>query len=237
MNFSISPKLIIITDNKNLLNDTEILTNNGISFKFFDANQSLKYFKSNKHQLEKINIILIDQKLANLSSVQLCTIFKTNDYTKNIPIIMIGNCNSQIQKIKGIESGADEVLDSPLQIDQLLTVINNVSLRIRLQPTHKKLSYQQLNMDLLNYKVSKSGQIIHLRPTEFKILQCLMEYPKKILSRKDITSYVWGHENQVAKRTIDVHINRLRLALNKVAKDEYYIKTIRAGGYCLGLPI
>ena len=100
----------------------------------------------------------------------------------------------------------------------------------------KIISFKDIKLNLASYKVMRAGRYVHLGPTEFKLLQCFVENPTKIFSRKDLIQYIWSDRTDVELRTIDVHINRLRTALRLPHEHVPIIKTIRASGYCLNLP-
>ncbi|MFN7038032.1 MAG: phosphate regulon transcriptional regulator PhoB [Alphaproteobacteria bacterium] len=184
----------------------------------------------------KPDIIILDWMLPGLSGIEVCTILRTKHETKNIPIIMLTAKGEEFDKVKGLDSGVDDYIVKPFSPNELVARIKAIFRRTRPMFTTKILEYKGLKIDLASYKVTRNGKEVHLGPTEFKILQCLMEYPKRILSREYIMSYVWGYDSQVETRTIDVHINRLRSALKDPNEDLHFIKTIRSAGYSLDGP-
>lgn len=183
----------------------------------------------------KPNMLVIEQNLEGLNGIEICSILRTKN-NKQLAIILIADEESNLIEIKNEEKVFDEYLIKPFAQNDL---INNVkSLLSKTRPTllAKTLEYKDLKIDLASYKVTKSGREIHIGPTEFKILQCLLESPKKIFSRENLVHYVWGQTAVVELRTIDVHINRLRTALKTTEESTPFIKTVRAMGYCLCLP-
>lgn len=182
------------------------------------------------------DIIILDWMLPGLSGIEVCTILRTKHQTKNIPIIMLTAKGEEFDKVKGLDSGVDDYIVKPFSPNELVARIKAILRRTRPSLITQILEYKGLKMDMSSYRVSNEGHEVHLGPTEFKILQCLMEYPKRILSREHIMAYVWGYDSQVEARTIDVHINRLRSALKIQDEKASFIKTIRSAGYSLDGP-
>jgi two-component system phosphate regulon response regulator PhoB len=184
----------------------------------------------------KPDIIILDSQLPDLPGIGVCTILRTKAASKNLPIIMLSDNEGEFDRVKGLDSGVDDYIVKPFQPNELVARIKAIFRRIRPSFNSKSLNYKDLKMDMASYRVTRGIRDIHLGPTEFRILQCLMEFPKRILSREYIMTHVWGYESQVEPRTIDVHINRLRSALKNDNEDLPFIKTIRSAGYCLGGP-
>lgn len=181
------------------------------------------------------DIILLDWMLPGLSGIEICSRLRSNDDTKSIPIIMLTAKGEENDRVHGLDSGADDYIIKPFSPNELVARIHAVFRRIRPVFTEKTLEFDTVKMDLAAFRVTRNGQEIHLGPTEFRILQCLMEYPSRIFSREQIMSQVWGYDTYVEPRTVDVHINRLRNAL-KTTEDQPFIQTIRSVGYCLKRP-
>jgi two-component system phosphate regulon response regulator PhoB len=184
----------------------------------------------------KYDIIVLDSKLPGLPGISVCTILRTKANTKSVPIIMLSEHEGEFDRVKGLDSGIDDYIVKPFQPNELIARIKSIFRRIRPNFSSRALHYKDLKMDMASYRVTRGIRDIHLGPTEFRILQCLMEFPKRVLSREYIMSHVWGYDSQVEPRTIDVHINRLRSALKNDNEDLPFIKTIRSAGYCLGGP-
>jgi two-component system, OmpR family, phosphate regulon response regulator PhoB len=181
------------------------------------------------------DIAIIDQDISgSLSGIEICTIIRTKAATKNTPLILITSDSNNLDAIKGIENGINDYIIKPFAPSELVARIKTIFRKTRPISSSKVLIYKDLQMNIGSYKVTRGSRNIHLGPTEFKILQCLMELPTKILSREHIMNHVWGYNSQVEPRTIDVHINRLRMALKNDNDDLPLIRTIRSAGYCLG---
>lgn len=187
------------------------------------------------------NVIVIDDSINNnqsgsLSATEICTILKSKNNTKDIPIILITDDVNKYEK-KPVKNQVNEIITKPYATSLLVSKIKSLFAQVKPSTLSRYLEYNGLKMNIGSYKVTQNGKNIHLGPTEFKILQCLMELPSKILTREHIMKHVWGYNSQVEPRTIDVHINRLRAALKN---DNYQdnaptIRTIRSAGYCLSV--
>lgn len=180
----------------------------------------------------KPDIILLDWMLPGMTGIQICSRLRREEETKNIPIIMISARGEEGDRVEGLEGGVDDYLVKPFSPRELMARINAVFRRIRPVFAEKILKFADIEMDLVSRKVSYRGQSLHLGPTEYKLLQALLEYPRRVLSRDQLIRKVWGCSLEVETRTVDVHINRLRKAL-KVETRGAVIRTIRSAGYCL----
>lgn len=164
------------------------------------------------------------QKIRDLSSSRL------------IPIILIINEDESVDHYIHLDDGLLNIIHRPYTPNEVMTSIKSLLRKSKPTFQDKVIKYKDLSMDLSTYKVSRSGKEIHLGPTEFKILQLLVQSPRTIFSRQTIVDYVWGPEQEVAHRTVDVHVNRLRSLVKKSNDITPFIKTVRASGYCLNLP-
>lgn len=182
---------------------------------------------------QKPDIILLDWMLPGLTGIQLCERFRKNPNLKKVPIIMISARGEEGDRIDGLERGADDYLVKPFSPKELIARINAVFRRIRPAFVSDTLSYGSIKMDLSAKSVTNNDVQKHLGPIEYKILQSLLEYPSRVLSREQLIRRVWGCELNVEPRTIDVHINRLRSSLGLSRKEGTIIKTVRASGYCI----
>jgi len=182
----------------------------------------------------KPDIILLDWMLPGCSGIEICTRLRANDETRGIPVIMLTAKGEESDRIKGLESGADDYIVKPFSPSELIARMRAIFRRMRPAFSEKILTFGDVKMDLSSFKVTRNNIEIRLGPTEFRILQCLLEYPKRILSRDTILTQVWGHESDIEVRTVDVHINRLRAALRiDEGDDSQFIWTVRSAGYCL----
>jgi two-component system phosphate regulon response regulator PhoB len=150
-----------------------------------------------------------------------------------LPVIFLLEPDESPEAYREVGGANCEVLARPFGPNELMTCIRNLIRKVNPVLQDKIISYDDIRMDLSTFKVHRGNKQVHLGPTEFKILQLFVQRPKNIYSRQQIIDYVWGTEEEISIRTIDVHINRLR-SLMKLETDRYpIIKTIRAAGYCL----
>ena len=177
------------------------------------------------------SVILLDWMLPEISGVEICKLIRAKPEIKNIPIIMLTAKGEEEDKIKGLASGADDYVTKPFSVPELMA---RVKANLRRAPeiiTTKELVFEDIRMDLVEKKVYRGSNYIHIGPTEFGLLKMLMEEPKKVFSRDFLLKNVWGINIFVETRTVDVHIRRLRKALNEFGPD--YIRTVRATGYSI----
>lgn len=177
------------------------------------------------------NILVADEEISDSSSVhELCRILKLRNKTKNVHIILLSKA-----AIKNVEYVNDFIV-KPFVPSELVAKIKNFANTISTNVSRSKvLQYNDIEMQVDSFKVTRSGKQIHLGPTEFKILQCFLELPGKVLSREHIMNHVWGYGSDIEPRTIDVHINRLRVALKEDDDELSIIRTIRSAGYSLNM--
>jgi two-component system phosphate regulon response regulator PhoB len=187
------------------------------------------------------DLIVLAQELAgNVSGLEVCSVLRSKAITKGISVILTFSSSSDVENIIASHSNIVDYLRRPFSPSELIKRVRSIFSKEQPkanQTTSQLLEYKNLKMNVGSYRVTRNGQAIHLGPTEFKILQCLMQLPSRVLSREDIMSHVWGYNSQIEPRTIDVHINRLRSALkndNLMGTTETpSIKTVRSAGYCL----
>ena len=177
------------------------------------------------------SVILLDWMLPEMSGVEICKLIRSKPDIKNIPIIMLTAKGEEEDKIKGLSAGADDYVTKPFSIPELMARVKTQLRRAPEPPTEKELVFEDIKMDLVEKKVFRGENYIHLGPTEFRLLRMLMETPGKVYSREYLLKTVWGDNIYVESRTVDVHIRRLRKSLNQFGPD--YIRTVRATGYSI----
>lgn len=186
-------------------------------------------------EIEKFcpSVILLDWMLPELSGVEVCRLVRSKPDIKSIPIIMLTAKGEEEDKVKGLSAGADDYVTKPFSVPELLA---RVKTNLRRSPEliqHKEFIFEDIRMDLVEKKVFRGDNYIHLGPTEFRLLKTLLEQPGKVFSREFLLKTVWGDNIYVESRTVDVHIRRLRKSLNDYGPD--YIRTVRATGYAIDL--
>lgn len=185
-------------------------------------------------QEETPDVILLDWMLPRKSGIEVCMALRSIENTANIPIIMISTKDDDLDKVTGLERGADDYITKPFSPIELAARMRAVLRRIRPAFADKKLRFEDIEMDLSSYTVMRAGSQIRLAPIEFQILQALMENPKRVLSREVLIARIWTANASVDQRTVDVHITRLRKALINASPDKIdMIQTIRLAGYKL----
>lgn len=179
------------------------------------------------------SVILLDWMLPEMSGVEICKLIRSKPDIKNIPIIMLTAKGEEEDKIKGLSAGADDYVTKPFSIPELMARVKTQLRRAPEPQTEKELIFEDIKMDLVEKKVFRGENYIHLGPTEFRLLKMLLETPGKVFSREFLLKNVWGNNIYVESRTVDVHIRRLRRSLNEYGPD--YIRTVRATGYAIDI--
>jgi len=185
--------------------------------------------------LEKPDLILLDWMLPNISGLDLCREMRKTFDLRQTPIIMLTARGDEADKVKGLSFGADDYVTKPFSVPELMARI--AALLRRAHPTpmlEKTRTFRDMIIDYAKRRVTRDGREIHLGPTEFRLLQFLMEKPGDVLSRETLLKSVWGGSIHVELRTVDVHIKRLRNALNKGRRPDL-IRTVRSVGYAMDL--
>jgi two-component system phosphate regulon response regulator PhoB len=178
------------------------------------------------------DLILLDWMLPSLSGIEVCRQLRRKPRTRDVPIIMLTARGEEGDKIRGLNTGADDYLTKPFSLPELLARIKALLRRVQPAPSKGSLSYGDIQMDLTGHRVTRGGRHVHLGPTEFRLLQFFLQHPGAVFSREELLNAVWGPDIYVEPRTVDVHIRRLRKALN-TSDDQDIIRTVRAAGYAL----
>ena len=184
---------------------------------------------------EPPDLILLDWMLPLTSGLEVCRRLRRAPETRDTPIIMLTARGEETDKVRGLDSGADDYITKPFSPAELVARIKAVMRRS--QPSHgsEQLQFADLTMDLAAHRVRRNGRDVHLGPTEFRLLRHLLQHPGRVFSREQLLDAVWGHDVYVEPRTVDVHIRRLRKALNQ-GEEPDLIRTVRAAGYALDRP-
>lgn len=181
---------------------------------------------------DKPDLIVLDLMLPLISGLEICRQLRRRPETRGLPIIMLTARGEESDRIRGLDSGADDYVTKPFSPSELVARVRAVLRRARPALAQDSLGYGELVMDLAKRRVTREGRAIHLSPTEFRLLQHFMEYPGRVFSREQLLDAVWGLDAEVEPRTVDAHIRRLRKALNDGGKADL-IRTERAAGYAL----
>jgi two-component system phosphate regulon response regulator PhoB len=181
------------------------------------------------------DLILLDWMLPGMSGVILCQRLRARAATRAIPIIMLTARGEEGDRIRGLDSGADDYVVKPFSPTELIARVRAVLRRTRPALGEDCLVCNDVVMDLGSHRVSRGGKPIHLGPTEYRILRLFLERPDRVFTREQLLDNVWGREIHVELRTVDVHIRRLRKALAAHGGDDI-IRTVRGAGYALDAP-
>jgi two-component system, OmpR family, phosphate regulon response regulator PhoB len=181
------------------------------------------------------DLILLDWMLPLMSGIEVCRQLRSKADTRRVPIIMLTARGEEADKLRGLDSGSDDYITKPFSPAELIARINAVLRRSNPELSSELLTFADLAMDLAAHRVRRNGQDIHLGPTEFRLLRHLMQHPGRVFTREQLLDSVWGRDVYVEPRTVDVHIRRLRKALNQSGDDDL-IRTVRSAGYSLDRP-
>ena len=181
------------------------------------------------------DLILLDWMLPLMSGIEVCRQLRSKPDTRSAPIIMLTARGEETDKLRGLDSGCDDYITKPFSPAELIARVNAVLRRSKPELSSELLTFEDLAMDLVAHRVRRNGQDIHLGPTEFRLLRHLMQHPGRVFTREQLLDSVWGRDVYVEPRTVDVHIRRLRKALNQET-DEDLIRTVRSAGYSLDRP-
>lgn len=184
---------------------------------------------------QRPDLLLLDWMLPHRSGLDVCRQLRRASKTRDIPIIMLTARGEEGDRVRGLDSGADDYLVKPFSNSELLARIRAVLRRAAPRMAEEILGYGDVEMDLAAHRVRRGGRDIHLGPTEFRLLRHFMQHPGRVFSREQLLDVVWGHDVYVEPRTVDVHIRRLRKALNEGGMNETpdLIRTVRSAGYAL----
>ena len=175
------------------------------------------------------DLIVLDWMLPNVSGIEVCRRVKADPATRAIPIIMLSARSDESDRVRGLETGADDFITKPFSPKELVARAAAVLRRVRPALAAQALDYGGLEMDLAAHRVKRDGRHLSLGPTEYRLLRHFLENPGRVFSRQQLLETVWPHSEEIELRTVDVHIRRLRLAIG----EPDLIRTVRSAGYAL----
>jgi two-component system phosphate regulon response regulator PhoB len=179
------------------------------------------------------DIIVLDWMLPNVSGIEVCRQLKMRSNTRAVPIIMLSARSEEVDRVRGLETGADDYVVKPYSVIELMARVRAQLRRTRPSTVGERLEYQDIVLDSETHRVTRNGEILKLGPTEFRLLTTFMEKPGRVWSREQLLDRVWGRDIYVDTRTVDVHIGRLRKALCQHGGNDP-LRTVRGAGYALG---
>ncbi len=180
----------------------------------------------------KPDVVLLDWMLPLVSGIEVCRQIRRAPASRTLPIVMLTARGEEGDRIRGLNSGADDYVVKPFSPAELIARLRAVIRRAQPTSAEEVLRFADLALDLVAHRVSRGGRPIHLGPTEFRLLRFLMQHPGRVFSREQLLDQVWGHDVYVEARTVDVHIRRLRKAIN-VGSALDLVRTVRSAGYAL----
>ncbi|PCJ60763.1 MAG: phosphate regulon transcriptional regulatory protein PhoB [Rhodospirillaceae bacterium] len=178
------------------------------------------------------DLVLLDWMLPLLSGIEVCRRLRRGRETRNVPILMLTARGEEADKIRGLDTGADDYMTKPFSPSELIARIRALLRRAQPSLGEETLDVGDLVMDLATHRVHRSGRPIDLAPTEFRLLRYFLERPGRVFDREQLLNAVWGQNVYIELRTVDVHIRRLRRALNAKGEADI-IRTVRGTGYAL----
>jgi two-component system phosphate regulon response regulator PhoB len=181
------------------------------------------------------DVVILDWMIESVSGIEVCRQLRRKSATANAPIIMLTARGEEADRIRGLETGADDYVTKPFSPRELTARVTAVLRRVRPALAGGELAFGDIEMDLAAHRVKRGGEPIALGPTEFRLLRHFLEHPGRVFSRASLIDAVWSHDSEIDERTVDVHIRRLRKPLNAGGRPDP-IRTVRSEGYALELP-
>jgi len=185
-----------------------------------------------KVEEETPDLILLDWMLPKVSGVEVCRQLRARSETKRTPVLMLTARGEESDRVRGLDTGADDYVTKPFAMSELTARIRALLRRTRPELVEERLEYADIVLDRGSRRVTRQGRNVHLGPTEFRLLDFLMQRPGRVFSRERLMDAVWGPNTYVELRTVDVHVGRLRKALRENGSDDP-IRTVRSAGYSL----
>jgi len=177
------------------------------------------------------DLLLLDWMLPKVPGIEVCRRVRARPETKNLPIIMLTARSEEGDRVRGLDTGADDYITKPFSTTELMARIRAVMRRIRPGLVEDIVTVGDISIDRTGHTVTRAGADLHLGPTEYRLLDHFMQHPGRVFSREQLLDAVWGSDVYVELRTVDVHVGRLRKILKKAGEDP--IRTVRSAGYAL----
>ena len=224
-------KVLIVDDEKDIVDlITYNLEKEGFAtLNAYDGETALDLAKAKKPDL-----VILDLMLPGIRGLDVCRFIRKNPETETMPIIMLTARSDQMDKVLGLEIGADDYITKPFNIKELIARVRAVLRRSEVRSDSDKteiFSFKGLLIDYRSYEVTVDGEKVEIGPTELKLLRFLTQHPGRVYTRDQLLDYVWGDETFVEPRTVDVHVSRLRTAIEKDKENPQYVLTVRGIGY------
>ena len=226
-----SVRILVVDDEKDIVDLISYnLEKEGFTvIKAYDGGKALELLKTQKPKL-----VILDLMLPGINGLEMCRLMRKNPETEFLPIIMLTAKGAEVDRVVGLEMGADDYITKPFHVRELIARVRAVLRRSEERRETDKaetLTFKGLHLDYNTYEVTVDGKKVELGPTEIKLLRFLTRHPGRVYSRDQLLDYVWGDEAFVEPRTIDVHISRLRAEIEKDRNKPQYVLTVRGIGY------
>lgn len=221
------PRVLIVEDEEPLM----LLLRYNLEAEGYDVDSVSRGDEAEIRLREQVpDIVLLDWMLPGLSGIELCRRIRARSETERLPVIMLTARGEEGDRIRGLSTGADDYIVKPFSVPELLARVR--ALLRRTKPAHiaTLLRAGDIELDRETHRVRRAGQELHLGPTEFRLLEFLMQSPGRVFSREHLLNAVWGHDVYIDERTVDVHVGRLRKAINLPRRPDP-IRTVRGAGY------
>lgn len=183
---------------------------------------------------ETPDLVVLDWMLPKLSGIEVCRRLRAGRKTRNVPIVMLTARGEETDRVRGLDTGADDYIVKPISMTELAARIRAVLRRVRPGLAEDVIRHGDIILDRVAHRVRRAEREVHLGPTEFRLLDHLMQNPRRVFSREQLLDTVWGADIYVEARTVDVHVGRLRKALMQAGEDDP-IRTVRSAGYSLDM--
>ena len=178
------------------------------------------------------DIVLLDWMLPSMSGIEVCRQIRRRPSTRDLPVIMVTARTEDQDTVRGLNTGADDYITKPFNVEALVARMRALLRRARAVPAKGTLAFHDIAMDLAAHRVQRNGRAVHLGPTEFRLLEFFMQHPRRVFAREELLDAVWGLDIHGEPRTVDVHIRRLRKSINAEGETDI-VRTVRAAGYAL----
>jgi len=227
----VSAKILVVDDEEDIVDLISYnLEKEGFTvIKAYDGGKALELLKT-----QNFGLVILDLMLPSINGLEICRIIRRTKELESLPIIMLTAKTDNVDRILGLEMGADDYITKPFHVRELIARIRAVLRRSERLPASDKavtFTFKGLYLNYNTYEVTVDGKKVELGPTEIKLLRFFTEHPGRVYSRGQLLDYVWGNETFVEPRTIDVHISRLRTEIEKDKNKPRYILTVRGIGY------
>jgi two-component system, OmpR family, phosphate regulon response regulator PhoB len=179
---------------------------------------------------EMPDLVLLDWMLPGISGIEVCRLIRARPETRDLPVVMLTARGEESERVRGLATGADDYIVKPFSVPEVIARVRSILRRMKPDSVADSLTYSDLTLDRVRRRVVRGPRDVNLSPTEFKLLEYLMQSPGRVYNRAQLLDRVWGNDNFVDERTVDVHVGRLRKSLSR-GKERDPIRTVRGAGY------